>query len=344
MNFDLSDEQAQFEKQLRTWFAQRYDFAERRSIIASPTGASEAHWSELAGLGALGAAFSVGQGGYGGPVEMMILMMAAGRALCVEPLIETLAGASVLASLNHPDFAAFVEGHAKPLLLEAGQGFSSIVPAVRCMSLATSLLVVTNYSDEVSVRLIDPADRRITITSYRTVDDFTAADVYLGALQDGPVIATGERARTAVDLAKDMATLAVATQGLGVIEELYRQTLEYARQRRQFGRIIGSFQVLQHRIVEMMIATEQCRSIVMFAALKLDGPTDARRHAVSAAKAFVGRALRNVSQEAIQIHGGIGIADETPVSHYFRRATMMEQQCGSTALHLKRFGDCSIRA
>ena len=135
----------------------------------------------------------------------------------------------------------------------------------------------------------------------------------------------------------DEARAALCAEAGGVLSELVRQTVDYTKQRKQFGLPISSFQVLQHRMVDMFIAAEQSVSMTFMATLKLDLSATERAAAVSAAKAYVGRSCTCVGQAAVQIHGGIGLTEELPLSHYFKRATMIEQALGSSDFHLRRY-------
>ena len=376
MNFDLSEEQSLLNDSVSGFLKTRYDFEARKKIVASEAGWSPEIWQALAEeLGVVGVLAPEAAGGLdGGAVEAMVLMEAMGRALVVEPFLETAltsvsllkraGGARADALLEQivagTAIVAFAHGEAKgrhELLSVAttatpeGDGWklTGAKAVVSAAPWATHLIVSARTSGTdprdpagLSLFLIEvaAAGAGLSVRGYPTVDERHAAEIDLEGLvlpADALLGPVNEAHDALIAPVMDEAVAALCSEAVGVLRELHAQTLDYARQRKQFGRAIGEFQVLQHRLVDMFIAVEQAVSLTLMATLKLDAPAPERARAVSAAKVGVARALKFVSQNAVQTHGGIGMTDELALSHYFRRATAIGLQLGSPQAHLKRF-------
>jgi alkylation response protein AidB-like acyl-CoA dehydrogenase len=210
---------------------------------------------------------------------------------------------------------------------------------------ATHLIVTARTSggqrdaNGVSVFLVDKTAKGVVTRDYPTVDGQRASEVYLEnvSVPAEALIGAADAGLVLIDKVMDEAVAAALAESMGVLAKLHEGTLEYTKQRKQFGQPIGSFQVLQHRMVDMFIAVEQSTSITYMATLKLDEPDAERAMAVSAAKAHVGKALRFTGQNAIQLHGGMGMTDELAIGHYFKRATILESLFGSVDHHLRRY-------
>jgi alkylation response protein AidB-like acyl-CoA dehydrogenase len=177
------------------------------------------------------------------------------------------------------------------------------------------------------------------LQGFKTIDGRRAAEITLMDVQvpAGQLLGTEGEGVAALEACRDRAIAALCAEAIGAMSELNSATLEYAKTRKQFGVALGTFQVLQHRMVDMFIAVEQSTSITYMATLKLDEPDAERAKAVSAAKAHVGKALRFTGQNAIQLHGGMGMTDELAIGHYFKRATLLESLFGSVDHHLRRY-------
>jgi hypothetical protein len=372
MDFTFSEEQELLRGALASWLSDHYDFESRRKAIRSETGFRPEVWRGLAQeLGVLGAALPEALGGLGGgPVDTLVIMQELGRALVVEPYLETVviaagllkridgepARAAVREIISGELIATLAWGEPKGRYDAAdisttarrdGSGWrlDGEKAVVSAAPWASKLLVTARTSggrrdvEGVSLFLVDKAAAGVSTRDYPTVDGRRASEVrFDGVVLPGEAL-MGEagQALPLVETVLDEARAALCAEALGVLSELVRQTLDYTKQRRQFGRPISEFQVLQHRMVDMFIQSEQATSMAYMAALKLDRPAAERARAVSAAKAFIGKALTFVGQAAVQTHGGIGITEELPLSHYFKRATMIEQALGSTDVHLRRF-------
>jgi alkylation response protein AidB-like acyl-CoA dehydrogenase len=372
MDFDFSEEQSMLRDSLSGYLRDHYDFEARRGIIASEAGWSPALWKAFAqDLGILGAPFPEALGGLGGgPVDNMVVMEELGKALVVEPYLGTVViGGSFLKHAEAPDAAERIAGiiggtttlafaYAEP---QARYNWSDLKTTARRdgsgyvlngqkavvvgAPWASHLIVTVRTSgaqrdpDGVSVLWVDKTAAGVSTRDYPTVDGGRASEVYFEnvSLPAEALIGTEGQKLALVERIIDEATVASCAEAVGVLRTLHAMTLDYARQRRQFGQPIASFQVLQHRMVDMFMAVEQAISMTYMATLKLDDTDRERAKAVSAAKVQVGRACKFVGENAIQIHGGMGMTDELAVGHYFKRATMLQGLFGSVDHHLRRY-------
>lgn len=377
MDFSYNETQQMLRDTLARWLADTYDFDTRRKWIASDEGRDPGVWRALAQeLGILGAAFSEEQGGLGGgAVENMIVMEQLGEAIAIEPYLQTvvIGGGAVKAAggaLADELIPAIIGGDAVIAFAYAepqgryelhnlrtnarkdGAGWllNGHKAVVYAAPWATHLLVTARTGgglrDEagVSLFLIDAKLPGLVRRDYPTVDGFRASEIYFENVSvPAEALIGGEgEALPLVERLVDEATAALCAEATGVMRRLHAGTMDYARQRKQFGRPISDFQVLQHRMVDMFMEVEQAVSMTLMATLKLDLPAAERAAAVSQAKAKIGKGLRFTGQSAVQIHGGIGITDELSIGHYFKRATMIEGQFGSVDHHLARFERLSM--
>ena len=374
MNFDDDEEQRLLAESVRRFVAQDYAFDTRRRIVASAEGYSPGIWKTFADLGLLGLPISPDHGGFGGgSVDMMSTMEAIGEALVVEPYLATVglgarilgrAGSDAQRALLLPAIAegrlklalAYTEAESRydlaHVALQArgrGDGFTldgekRVVLHAPC---ADRLLVVARTSGEqrapdgISLFLVDVNAPGITMRAYRTLDALRAADVVFRevALPRDALVGSVGDGFAILEEAVDFATALVCAEAVGAIKSANDATLEYLKTRRQFGVPIGSFQALQHRMVDMVVSGEQARSMASLACARVDagGTAETRRRVVSAAKVRIADACRHVSQESVQLHGGMGMSEELKVSHTFRRLTMIARQFGDADHHLERF-------
>ena len=377
MDFSYNETQQMLRDTLARYLADNYDFETRRKWIASDAGRDPAIWRSLADeLGILGASFSEEQGGLGGgAVENMIVMEQLGEAIAIEPYLQTVViGGGALKAAGGAQADALIPqiiggeviiafAYAEPqgryelnnLRTNArrdGDGWvlNGHKAVVYAAPWATHLLVTARTGgsqrerDGVSLFLVEANRPGIVRRDYPTVDGFRASEIYFENASIPADALLGEEggALPLIESLVDEATAAVCAEGVGVMRRLHAGTMDYARQRKQFGRPISDFQVLQHRMVDMFMEVEQSASMTLMATLKLDQSEAERMAAVSQAKAKVGKGLKFVGQSAVQIHGGIGITDELAIGHYFKRATMIENQFGSVDHHLSRFERLSM--
>ena len=374
MDFDLNDEQRLLKDSVERLLQDHYDFETRKTYLAAPEGFSRDMWGRYAELGLLGLPFEERFGGFGGgPVETMIVAEAFGRALAVEPFLATIvlgggllrhggsdeqratllpqiADGSLLLAFAHSerqsryhlsdvgttarrDGSGFVLDGAKTLVLHGDAAGKLLVSA--------RLSGDRREADGVGLFLVDGNAQGVSRRGYQTIDGQRAAEVNFENVRGGAEAAVGEpgRAFGLIRRVVDEAIAALCAEAVGAMAAMHELTVDYLKTRRQFGVPIGSFQVLQHRAVDMLIATEQARSMAMLATMMVAEKNEAERHkTIAAAKVQVGRSGRLVGQQAVQLHGGIGMTMEYKVGHYFKRVTAIDTMFGDADHHLAEVG------
>ena len=379
MNFELSDEQTLLAETIKRFVATHYNFDARAKIIASPAGHSEDVWAALAEMGVLGLPFAEAHGGFGGTtVDLMLVMEAIGEGLLVEPYLATvgLGGRFVARAGTQAQqdriLPALTQGkhtlafaHTEPgarydlrqvglRARQSGDGFTldgdkrMVLHGGSADTLVVSARTSGNDTDAdgITLLLVPRTAVGVSVKDYRTIDNLRAADVRFtnvsvgaDALLGGGAVGNGY---PLIEEVVDYATALCCAEAVGAIRYANEATLEYLKTRRQFGVPIGSFQALQHRMVDMMISYEQARSMSYLACVKVDSAEpDERRRVISAAKIKIADACRHVSQESVQLHGGMGMTEELKISHTFRRLTMLAQTFGDAEHHLERFAGAS---
>lgn len=372
MNFSVTEEQTMLADSVARFIDNDYDFETRQKIAASDAGYSLDLWRQYAELGWTAVPFSEEDGGLGGgPVEMMLMMEQFGRGLVVEPFLATivLAGGILRRTADHEQKARWltpiIEGR-----LQAGLAFAEPQARFEIGGIATTaeacdggyllngrkalvlnggtadLLIVPartgggeRDADGVTLFAV-PADADGLLRhSYRTVDAHSAAEIVLRdvTVAGDAVLSPAGGGYAALEATVDEATLAICAEAVGIIRTLHDKTIEYSKSRVQFGVPIGSFQALQHRMVDMLMAYEQCRSLLLWATMLAEAGDNGASRAVSALKHQVGISGRLVAQEAIQMHGGMGMTWEMDIAHYFKRFTAIEILFGNADFHLDRY-------
>ena len=379
MDFTYTETQDMVRDTLTRFLSDTYAFDKRQKMIASEGGRDPGVWQALATeLGLLGAAFSEAHGGLGGgALENAILMEEFGKVMAVEPYVQTVViGGGALKAVSGAQADAHIPAiiagdmiiafaYAEPqgrynlanlrtTAKKDGSGYilSGHKGVVYCAPYATHLLVSArtggsqSEASGVSLFLIDAKAAGVTRRDYPTVDGFQASEVYLEnvAVPGDALLGDEGAGLPLIERIVDEATVAVCAEATGVMTKLHEGTLDYTKQRQQFGQPIARFQVLQHRMVDMFMEVEQAKSMTLMATIKLDLPANERMAAVSACKAKVARGARFVGQNAIQTHGGIGITQELAIGHFFKRATMIEGQFGSADHHLDRYERLTLDA
>lgn len=377
MDFNFTEEQSMLRDTIASFLQDKYDFDTRRKIVSSDSGWRADYWKAFAEeLGILGAPFSEELGGLGGgAVDNMIVMEEFGKALVIEPYLGTVViGGGFLKHSGHADAASVIEGiiggtttiafaygepqarytwrDLKTTAKKDGAGWvlNGHKAVVIGAPFATHLIVTARTGGAqrdaggVGVFLVDKSLPGIVTRDYPTVDGNRASEVYFENVSVPAEALLAEDGLALVDKVIDEATAAVGAEAVGVLRKLHEGTLDYAKQRKQFGTAIANFQVLQHRMVDMFIELEQSVSMTYMATIKLEEDAAERAKAVSAMKVRIGRACKFVGQNAIQVHGGMGMTDELAIGHYFKRATMIEGLFGSVDHHLKRYEALSFDA
>ena len=367
MDFKLSDEQELLRDGLTKFLSTRYALESSRAAAKLGPGWQPEIWRSFAEeLGILGAALPEEVGGIGGgPVEVMVIAEALGHALVVEPYVDTVvvaggllqrAGGKTADTLLEQIAAgeavvalAATEADSGDRWADAGttarrDGADWVLDGAKILvlnaPLASHLLVTATTPAGLSLFLIDLADSPdgLTMHGYRTIDDRRAADVDFTGVR-AALLGEDGKASDSLARARDEGAAAVSAETVGNMRKVLADTVEYCKQRQQFGIPIGSFQALQHRMVDMHIELEQSVAAVYLAVLNLDADPDKRARAVSAAKATVGRAARFIGQNAVQLHGGMGMTEELAIGHYFKRLTAVQYEFGSTDHHIARYAE-----
>ena len=375
MNFTFTEEQRMLDETVQRFITRDYTFEKRNAILASDAGWSRELWASLAELGLLGLNAPEEHGGLGaGPVETMLVMNALGRGIVAEPYLSsavlgtwllrlagddaqrtehlpTLAAGESIAAVAHMEPNARYELNRVETRAESSGG-NYILNGRKAFVLhgaaADFLLVSARSSGAVdaesgiSLFLVKPNTPGIEIKDYATLDGQREAEIILRNVTVPATARLGAEgaAFAAIEHAYDMALAALCAEAVGTMKAMLDATVEFLRTRRQFGQPIGRFQALQHRAAEMLMHYEQAKSMSYFAAIRCtDENRVERRRALSAVKVTVGRACHFVGQQAVQLHGGMGMTDELIISHYFKRLTAIELTFGDVDTHIERFID-----
>jgi pimeloyl-CoA dehydrogenase small subunit len=373
MDFDLSDEQRQLKDSVDRLLANAYgELTKRQGYMKEPNGYSAALWRQYAEFGLLGVPFAEEHGGLGqGLTETMLLAEAFGRALTVEPYFATivLGGGALRHSGNNALLGELVpsivegkltlalahqEAQARYNLADTattarsdGKGGYTLEGEKRVVlhgDSADKLIVTARASGSradrkgIGLFLVDAKANGVTRRGYQTQDGMRGADVTLSGVKVGPeaVVAGPEMGLDVLEHVIDEAIAALSAEAVGAMAALHELTVDYLKTRKQFGVPIGSFQVLQHRAVDMLASLEQARSMAYYATMMAGEPNAMeRRKAMAAAKVQIGRSARHVGEQAIQLHGGIGMTMEYKAGHYFKRLTMIDMAYGDADHHLR---------
>lgn len=372
MHFELTEEQTLLENMVTAFVRDDYNWETREKIVKTEEGWKPENWSKFAELGLLSVPFSEDHGGLGGTaVDSMVVMEQFGKGLVVEPFMPSiLLSGNLISKLANESQAneiipKIIEGESRYVFAYAEpqsrfdlsdvktsatkdgdeytlNGFKSVVFGA---SMATHIIIAARTSgdqrskDGITLFLADIKSNGITLQTYPTIDEYRASEVVIENLKISSDMVLGEvdKAYPVVEEVIDLATIAACSEAVGVLQVLKDSTIDYCKQRKQFGQSISKNQAIQHKLVDMMIEYEQAKSI-LYAAVTADlSNADERKKAVSGAKARIGQSIKFVGESAIQLHGGMGMVDEYMISHYFKRATMLGVLFGNVDFHMKRF-------
>jgi pimeloyl-CoA dehydrogenase small subunit len=372
MDFEYTEEQRLLRESLDRLLGDSYGFDKRKAYLAEPDGFSAAMWRQYAELGLLGLPFAEEHGGFGGgPVDAMIVMEAFGRVLALEPYLATvvLAGTALghagSAAQNEAIVPQIVDGSLRLAVahgerqarydlndvmttatkIAGGWRLDGAKSVVVHGDSADKLIVSARVSgdrhdpDGIGLFLVDAKANGVARRGYKMRDGIAAADIALSDVEvsAGDMLGEPGRGLATMERVNQAGIMATSAEAVGAMETMLAMTIEYMKTRVQFGKPIGENQALQHRASEMMISLEQGRSLTMLAAIMVDDADAGQRaHDLSTAKVGVGQAARFVSQNAVQLHGGIGMTEEYAVGHYFRRCMVIEHSFGDTAYHLSK--------
>ena len=375
MDFDLSEEQRLLKESIDGLLADSYDFEQRKKYMNEKGGWSKAVWGKLAEQGLLGLPFAEAEGGFGGGgVETMIVMEALGRALVIEPYLATvvIGGGFLRHGGSAAQKAAYVPGiidGSKTLAfaqLEKNSRYDLfdvsttakkkndgwvidgekfvVINGENADTLIVTARTKGNRRDKsgIGVFLVPANAKGVAKKCYPTQDGMHAADISFTAVEVGADAAIGnpEDSLSLIERVVDDARVALCAEAVGAMDESLKTTVEYIKTRKQFGVAIGSFQSLQHRAADMFVFTEQARSMAMFATMATDfKDAKERTNAIAAAKVQIGKSLKFVGQQSVQLHGGIGVTMEAKIGHYFKRLSMIENTFGDTDYNQSRVAD-----
>lgn len=372
MNFNQSDDRRMLADSLDRYLAEQYSIETRHAISKSATGYSAEQWAKFAELGLIGALFTEEQGGFGGTgFDIVTVFESLGRGLVVEPvlatavlagsalahagndaqkaLIEEIIGGGLIATLAHEEADAhYALNRVSTRATRDGDhyvidGAKAVVPfADQAQQIIVSARTSGDVADEAGISLfVVPAGTAgLSIRAYGNVDGTRAGEVTLSQVRvpASALLGAEGQGHATLEHAVGRGLLALAAESLGAMEVCKKATIEYLQTRKQFGKVIGSFQALQHRMATVLLEIEQARSAVINAASALDGDDRiARERALSAAKYSVGKIGTLVAEESIQLHGGIGVTWELPMPHYAKRLVMIDHVLGDEDHHLQRF-------
>ena len=378
MDFNFTEEQEMIRDSLGRLIREQYDFDKRREIVSSDAGWSPEMWAKFAELGIFMAPFAEEDGGLGGgPIDSMVVAEEFGKGIVVEPFVPSIVcGGGFVKRASDAIKSEYLEGimsgekvfafaYAEPrgrynladletTATKDGDSFTlnGHKAVVIGAPWASHLVVTARTSGDrrdrggITAFVVAKDASGVTTRDYPTVDGRRASEVYFEnvSVSSDAVIGDVDGALPMIELVADEATAALCAEAVGAMGVAHSMTVEYSRQRKQFGTPIGKFQVLQHRMVDMFMEHQQSISMTYMATLRLGEDEAARKKAVSAAKVRIGQAGKFVGEESIQIHGGMGMTDELAVGHYFKRLTMINAELGNVDHHMKRYTALSAAA
>ena len=365
MNLNYSDEQKMFRDQVQKFCESDYSMDKRGEIIKSQDGFDKDFWKLFSELGWLSMPFKEDAGGFGyGPIELSILFEEFGKVLVIEPYLSSVVlSGMILDNSNFKNRIELIESitsgtqQLSVAYIESNQNFDHSLPATTAVSDGENLIICGTKSlvlnggnadqiiasvmldGEFALVLIDKENTGYACQAYPTVDGQTCADITFNrvSISNKSIIARGEEAVSLLENAIHLATLCICAESIGCMTACYLKTVEYTKGREQFGQPISNFQVLQHRMVDMFIHTELCKSLLFKAMLEFDSNADTKNQSVSALKFQIGISGKFVSQQAIQLHGGMGVSNEMLIGHYLKKIVAIDALFGNGNHHLNNY-------
>ena len=372
MNFELSEEQKMIQQSVERFVQENYDLTNRVKISSEDPGYSQEYWTAMAELGWLGLAFSEEEGGFGGnQIDTLVLMEQFGKGLVLEPFLANivLGGGAIKRggspAIKESILPSLIEGNLQVTLAYAEEqsrfdiedvataaredGSNFIINGKKSMVLnaesADKIVVVTRTSgsqvdeDGISLFLVDATSKGIERENFPTVDGLRASEITFTDVEvpSGNLIGEKDKGFSILQAVVNDAILALSAEAVGAMEVLYKDTVEYTQQREQFDHPLSDFQVLQHRMVDMFMEYEQCKSLLLRATMEtVQDPILAQR-TVHALKHLIGKSGIFVGESAVQLHGGMGVTEELRIGHFFKRLLVIDSQFGNSDFHLDKF-------
>ena len=372
MNFELSEEQKMIQQSVERFVQENYDLTNRVKISSEDPGYSKEYWGSMADLGWLGLAFDEEDGGFGGnQIDTLVLMEQFGKGLVLEPFLANIvlgggiikrAASSVIKESIIPSLMegklqitlAYAEEQSRfdiedvaTAAREEDGGF--VINGKKSMVLnaesADKIIVVTRTSgsqvDEngISLFIVDASSEGVEKQNFPTVDGLRASEITFEDVKVTSEALVGEKDKglTILQAVVNDAILALSAEAVGAMEVLYKDTVEYTQQREQFDHALSDFQVLQHRMVDMFMEYEQCKSLLFRATLETVEDPDLAQRTIHALKHLIGKSGIFVGESAVQLHGGMGVTEELRIGHFFKRLLVIDSQFGNADFHLDKF-------
>jgi len=362
MNLSYTEEQVMLREQIQKFCETEYDFYKREEVVKSENDFDANAWSLFAEQGWLSMPFSEESGGFGfGPIELSILFEEFGKSLVIEPYLSNivLAG-SILDKSNFDGKVELIENicsgsmHISLAYAEASHSYEYLKPdtnvsddnklnGTKTLVLngknASKLIVSCVKNGQFSLVLVDKSAEGVSFNSFKTIDEKTCSEFTFEnvSIQDSDVIATGNEAKNLINETINLATLCISAEAVGCMVSCYHKTVQYTKEREQFDQPISNFQVLQHRMVDMFIDSELAKSLLFKAMLEVDADSEDKFKHVSALKAHVGKFGKLSAQNAVQLHGGMGVSEEMMIGHYLKKMVAIDAMFGNADFHLKSF-------
>ena len=360
MNLSYTEEQVMLREQIQKFCETEYDFYKREEVVKSENDFDANAWSLFAEQGWLSMPFSEESGGFGfGPIELSILFEEFGKSLVIEPYLSNviLAG-SILDKSNFDGKVELIENicsgsmHISLAYAEASHSYEYLKPdtnvsddnklnGTKTLVLngknASKLIVSCVKNGQFSLVLVDKSAEGVSFNSFKTIDEKTCSEFTFEnvSIQDSDVIATGNEAKNLINETINLATLCISAEAVGCMVSCYHKTVQYTKEREQFDQPISNFQVLQHRMVDMFIDSELAKSLLFKAMLEVDADSEDKYKHVSALKAHVGKFGKLSAQNAVQLHGGMGVSEEMMIGHYLKKMVAIDAMFGNADFHLK---------
>jgi alkylation response protein AidB-like acyl-CoA dehydrogenase len=372
MNFELSEEQKMIQQSVERFVQENYDLTNRVKISSEDPGYSKEYWGSMADLGWLGLAFDEEDGGFGGnQIDTLVLMEQFGKGLVLEPFLANIVlGGGIIKRAASPAIKesiipSLMEGKLQITLAYAEEqsrfdiedvataareedgGF--VINGKKSMVLnaesADKIIVVTRTSgsqvDEngISLFIVDASSEGVERQNFPTVDGLRASEITFEDVKVSSEALVGEKDKgfKILQAVVNDAILALSAEAVGAMEVLYKDTVEYTQQREQFDHALSDFQVLQHRMVDMFMEYEQCKSLLFRATLETVEDPDLAQRTVHALKHLIGKSGIFVGESAVQLHGGMGVTEELRIGHFFKRLLVIDSQFGNADFHLDKF-------